>query len=264
MSSNGLKDIFVSKFDKDGLFVWAFKIGGSNHDEANDIEIDHSGNLVITGFFRGLNVDFDPSATESVLNSNGESGGDPGYGGDVFVAKYDMAGKHKWSFNIGGTAIGENGIGIGVDNNDNVLVTGYFNSDADFDPSSGNKVIDGSISSIFIAKYSATGNYQWVITTGQPYSDNSGFDITSDQLNHVIVTGYFQGSNIDFDPSVATHTLSSVGGFEYFVAKYTSNGSYVWAKSAGGEGADVGRSLITDLNNNIYVTGDYNSAAIKF
>lgn len=264
LSSAGQKDGFVAKYDQTGAFKWAFTIGGTNQDDVEDIALDNSGNLVISGYFRGSNVDFDPSAATALLNSNGESGGDPGYGGDIFVAKYDNLGNYKWAFNVGGNQIGDNATGIDVDNSDNVLITGYFNSSVDFDPSAATNNLNSSNGVIYIAKYNANGQYVWAINTGQGFSDNAGFDVIADNQNNVIATGYFQGTNIDFDPSAGTALFSSNGGFEFFVAKYNPSGQYLWAKTAGGAGADVGRSLIVDTNNDVYVTGDYNSSTINF
>src|SRR2546423_9791748 len=45
LSSSGSSDCFVAKYDKDGNFKWAFKIGGSNTDDVKDIELDHSGHI---------------------------------------------------------------------------------------------------------------------------------------------------------------------------------------------------------------------------
>ncbi len=265
LSSAGNKDGFVAKYDQYGNFKWAFRFGGSDHDDVNDITTDHAGNIIIVGYFRGSNVDFNPAAAVNALNSNGEQGGDPGYGGDIFVAKYDTLGNYKWAFNVGGTALGDNGVGVCVDNSNNVLVTGYMHSaSADFDPSpTGTANLSNSNGPLFVAKYNDLGQYQWAFSTGGVGVDNSGFDIVSDQLGNVIVTGYFQGSNIDFNPSsTASNTLSSGGGFDFFLAKYSPSGQYQWAFRAGGSGQDVGRAVMTDANNDIYLTGDFSSASI--
>src|SRR5690349_63412 len=60
LNSAGSKDCFVAKYDASGKLLWAFRIGGSNTDEINDIALDGIGNLYITGYFRGSSVDFDP------------------------------------------------------------------------------------------------------------------------------------------------------------------------------------------------------------
>src|SRR6185437_11247759 len=48
-SSAGSTDIFISKLDNAGNFVWAKKIGGSGYDVAISIATDRLGNIYITG-----------------------------------------------------------------------------------------------------------------------------------------------------------------------------------------------------------------------
>src|SRR5687767_15584882 len=78
LASNGSKDIFIAKYNSSGQYLWAFAIGGSGIDDVNAITTDQNGNVLITGFFRGSNVDFDPSAAIANLSSNGDAGSDPG------------------------------------------------------------------------------------------------------------------------------------------------------------------------------------------
>jgi len=93
LSSNGSEDIFVAKYSNAGLFLWAFRIGGTNRDHSSFLTTDQNDNVIVTGFFRGSNVDFDPSAGVANLSSNGDGGGDPGFGGDIFLAKYHSSGQ---------------------------------------------------------------------------------------------------------------------------------------------------------------------------
>ena len=51
LSSAGEKDGFVAKYDQGGNFKWAFRFGGTGIDDVEDIEVDNSGNIVISGFF---------------------------------------------------------------------------------------------------------------------------------------------------------------------------------------------------------------------
>ena len=133
LSSNGGKDGYVAKYTANGQYVWAFNIGGANLDEVRSVTTDPSGNVYITGYFRGAGVDFDPSPTgASFLNSNGDAGGDPGYGGDIFLAKYTSAGNYVWAFNVGCSGLGDNGMVISCDNNGNVCMSGYFRGTPDF------------------------------------------------------------------------------------------------------------------------------------
>ncbi len=61
LSSNGSQDIFISKLDFDGNFVWAKSIGSSTDDVGHSVAIDISNNIYTTGWYRNI-TDFDPDA----------------------------------------------------------------------------------------------------------------------------------------------------------------------------------------------------------
>lgn len=67
LTTHGDNDIFISKLNTNGDFVWAAGFGSStSEDEGNDISIDASGNVYATGNFQGQ-VDFDPGPGEAIL-----------------------------------------------------------------------------------------------------------------------------------------------------------------------------------------------------
>jgi hypothetical protein len=77
-----LEDIFVSKLDKDGGFVWAKGMGGTSFNRGNDIVLGARDSVFTTGFFNGT-ADFDPGPGIFNLISAG--------GSDIFVSKLDNA-----------------------------------------------------------------------------------------------------------------------------------------------------------------------------
>lgn len=259
MSSAGSTDAYVAKYDANGNFIWAFRFGGADRDELYGVHIDPAGDLLLSGYFRGSNIDVDPGPGTVPLTSNGDSGGDPGYGGDIFFGKYTAGGAYIWAFNIGGFELYDNAIAITSDAASNVYVGGYFKHTADFDPSAGNTTLNSATGGpIFLAKYSPAGAFQWAFNLGLGNADNTIFDLKTDAAGNVYATGFYQGTAIDFDPSPATAPLSSNGAYEMFVAKYNTAGQYQFAISAGSSGNDVGRGIALDAAGNIYVLGDFN------
>jgi hypothetical protein len=90
------------------------------------------------------------------------------------------------------------------------------------------------------------------------------FDLDLDGGGNVYATGYFQGTNIDFDPSPATAALSSAGNYDAFVAKYTASGQYLFGFRIGGFGIDVSRGITIDNSDNFYLVGDFEGSNIDF
>lgn len=124
LSSMGGSDIFISKLDDNGDFLWAGQMGGPSDDKANSIALDESGNVYTTGTFRST-ADFDPGDDEYLLATGAIS--------DIFVSKLDSNGNFNWAKKLGGPA-NEEGYSIAVDNDGNVYSTGMFTETTDFDP----------------------------------------------------------------------------------------------------------------------------------
>ena len=124
MFSTGGTNIFISKLDANGDFLWAGQMGGSGYDFVNAMALDDLGNVYTTGFFRNT-ADFDPGADEYPLGASDVS--------DVFVSKLDTNGNFNWAKKLGGPGH-EEGHAIAVDNVGNVYSTGVFVENTDFDP----------------------------------------------------------------------------------------------------------------------------------
>jgi len=78
LTSTGGQDIFVSKLDSGGDFLWAGSMGGASVDQGSRIAVTPEGSVHITGQFYGTS-DFDPGDDTFNLASTG------GY--DIFLAK---------------------------------------------------------------------------------------------------------------------------------------------------------------------------------
>lgn len=230
-------------------FQWANGFGGTNVDEGRSVTIDGAGNVYATGSFAGT-ADFDPSAATATLLSNG------GVQPDIYIAKYNSSGVYQWAFKIGGTAA-DDGSGIATDAAGNIYVTGSFNGSVDFDPSAANAIRNsGGNDNVFVAKYNSAGVYQWVfniMTNVMPYHLN----VATDASSNVLITGNFNGT-ADFNPGAPVNNLTSLGGSETYVGKYTTAGAYVWAFSLGTSSSnDEGFGITSDPSSNVFVTGRF-------
>jgi len=86
---------------------------------------------------------------------------------------------------------------------------------------------------------------------------DDGLSICLDNDGNIYVTGIFE-----LTASFGSYDITSYGMHDIFVAKMDSDGSWLWAKSAGGVYDDFSYELATDSDGNIYITGAFNESAL--
>ncbi|MFH0759918.1 MAG: SBBP repeat-containing protein [Bacteroidota bacterium] len=248
LGSVGYADMFFAKYDTNGNLCWANRAGSTNYDGVHDIFLDPTGNLLITGYFNGT-VNFDPGPGTALLTDAG--------GGDLFFAKYDASGNYLWAKRAGGTQY-EVGNSIITDPAGNIYVSGPFMStNADFDPGAGTAILGTAGGyDMYLAKYDPSGNYQWAKRTGG-ILDEIGGQLLPDPSGNLLVAGMYKSANIDFDPGNGIVIISSSGGYDFSLAKYSPQGNLLWAKGFGGTQDDYYNGIITDDQGNVHLSGQY-------
>ena len=254
-TSAGAYDIFITKFDPDGNYLWTKTLGGISDDLSYSIALDNSGNIYTTGFFVAT-VDFDPSANVDSFTSAGFQ--------DIFITKFDPDGNYIRTKTIGGNG-GDSADGITVDSDGNIYTTGYFQNTVDFDPTGdgANLISAGAAFDIFLAKYDSFGNYLWAHSFGGSGVDR-GVSVAGDGSGNIYTTGAFEGT-VDFDPSGNVANLIAAGTKDIFIAKFDRSGNYIWAQNLSGNGNDFefGVRLAVDSSGNSYTTGNF-SGTVDF
>jgi hypothetical protein len=246
LTSAGLEDIFISKLNNSGNFVWARGMGGAGSDWGIGVAIDSSDNVHTTGYFASI-ADFDPGTGIINLTSAGNS--------DIFASKLDGSGNFIWAKRMGGTG-DDWGSGITVDSSGSICMAGFFEDTADFDPGTGiANLASAGLEDVFVSKLNSSGNFVWAKRMGG-VNDDKGYSIAVDLSGNIYTTGYFAGI-VDFDPNVGTANLTSAGLEDIFVSKLDGNGDFGWAKRMGGTSNDEGIGIIVDLSGNVYTTGSF-------
>lgn len=246
------EDIFILKLDASGNFVWAKKIAGSGNGVPQDIKVDGSGFVYITGELSGT-MDFDPGTNTSNLVSAGQF--------DVFVLKLNNQGDFIWAKQVGGQSY-EYSYTLTLDASGNIYTAGWFVDSVDFDPGSGTHNLitsNNNNSDIFILKLNPSGDFVWVKHIGGSWTDVV-YSLTTDASGSLYATGYFSDT-ADFDPGVGTFNLMaySSASEDAFVLKLDATGNFVWVKQMGGIAGEQGHSVFLDASGNIYTTGHFHS-----
>ncbi len=217
LAGRGLQDVFVAKFDAAGVHQWSQWYGSAGSDEGQDIVVDASGNVVVTGQYTGL------------INFGG--GDTPAFGSlDMFVVKLNAAGGYLWSKGIGNVNP-DVGNGVAVDALNNVFVTGMFTNTVNF---GGSPLTSVGSNDVFVVKYDGDGVHQWSTRLGGPTGD-AGQEIGVDASGDVVVTGIYNGA---------------------FLVKYDTDGVQEWSQSFSGTDVVQGMDLAISSAGTITITGN--------
>lgn len=157
----------------------------------------------------------------------------------------------QWAVKAGGTGM-DQGYGSAVDSSGNCYIAGYFNGTATFGTTS---LTSAGGYDICVAKLNPSGTWQWAVKVGGAAAD-AGIGIAADPDGNCYVTGYFSDT-----VTFGTTTLSSAGGYDIFVAKLNTFGTWQWAVKAGGTGTDPGFGITVDSSGNCYITGHIQNTA---
>lgn len=233
-------------------FLWMKQIGGTGNEYITDKTFDGNQKLVYVGNTQGL-VDLNPGPNVFMVSGSLNSS-------RSFVSKADTGGNIIWIDTFGGTGY-IHSEALTVDGGNAIYVTGFFRGTVDFDPGAGQQLrtSTSNIGSIFFMKLNTNGVLQWVnVLEGTAQNVNQGYDIIVSKENGIFVSGTFGTGNIDFDPGPGVYLLSAPVR-HIFVAKYELDGSLIWAKSYGGDGPEESCVMETDIEGNIYLTGQFSS-----
>ncbi|HMQ70617.1 MAG TPA: SBBP repeat-containing protein, partial [Ignavibacteria bacterium] len=257
---NSNHDIILIKYDTNGNIIWIRIYDNSNlNDIPNSMAMDSLNNIYITGYSRTS------ANTEAIVtlkyNSDGiqqwvnvfadESGINRGFdivlddSSNVYVTgrrsysitlKINKFGNTEWSSSYSGYE----GVAIVLDDSSNVYVAG----------NDSHSILFQTNHNLVTTKYNRNGVFQWSNIIGPSYNNICrATDLAIDNDNNIIVTGFYpQASNTSKN--------------NYIITKYSRDGNVIWNRNFNGSGNDDDKALqlITDINNNIYLTGQSTNA----
>lgn len=195
-TSSGYADIFISKLDSNGNWIWVKQAGATGWDEGFGIATDASGNCYVTGTFQA-------SCTfgDTTLTSGGSD--------NTFVVKLDTNGNWLWVSQVYG-ASSNIGYSIAVELDETCYVTGSFKNSATF---GSNSISSFGENDIYVSKLNSNGNWLWA-KQGGGTDDDLGNSIALDSNGYCYVTGHISSAATFGDVS-----LTNNGSWDIFIAK---------------------------------------------
>lgn len=234
----------------------AYSFGGTSADTPAAIAVDAEGSRYVAGTFEGT-IDFGGGVS---ITSAGDS--------DAFLVKFDADGTALWARRAGTDVFNDFGEDVAVairpdlPDAGRVSLTGTFTGEATFD---GGSAPDTTITTLndfdaFVATYNTAGDLEWVRRIGGTEQDVARAVAVQPGVAgapDIVVAGGFTG-----EAQVGDTTLVSIGGGDNaYVARFTSEGELVWARSAGGSDGATAYDVALSANGETLMTGQFDGVA---
>jgi gliding motility-associated-like protein len=246
-SMGGSVDVFTTKLDGSGNFLWAKKGSAPQTDRGIDVGADAAGNIYVTGQFSDT-ITFDVTHNNNMFNA-------------VFLIKYNAAGAEQWFRVIGGAGQSiANALAVGSD--DNPVLAGDFLGTLTFFAAPGNTTLTAPYTNrIFVAKYDGAGNKLWASSSSS--SDVlTARNVALDVSNNPFVIGDFKCKLNDYADAYGQGVFKSVGYRDIYISKWSSGGSWLWARQVGGHKDDYGMGIALNPTAEVIFTGSFNEDVI--
>ncbi|RDK84195.1 T9SS type A sorting domain-containing protein [Marinirhabdus gelatinilytica] len=246
LTSTSFRDIYLQKLDEDGNFLWAVAFGSSEYEQPVDLLVTENGTIYILGF-HSAPIDLDPGAGEFLVTPQG--------GNDFYIIALNSDGSFNNAKTWGGVG-GDFVYGISENTTGELVITGVFQETVDFDPDAPTVNLNAVDGNSYVLTLTTELAFVSVFAFGGP-DFVTAYDVLVDTNSNIIITGTYDGT-ADFDPTVGVEELTSTGGTNYFIAKYTSTQELVWVKGFGnGDFNQRLRGSTIDSENNIVITGGF-------
>jgi hypothetical protein len=259
-------DHFLIKYDLDGQKLWSRQFGTVGDDFTGGAALDGAGNVYIAGTIGDGGLGTSVSLTKFDANGNllwtrsaGVSGfnifvkgvavdaaGNAVIAGaaltstqQIFLIKYDSSGVQQW-FNYYSDRYYAYSQAVRVDADGNIYVVGTL-AGIWADPGH----ITDSRSFMLLAKYDPQGVKQWDQLLAPTDTGAGGNDVALDSQGNVYVAGSTGGALAG----------TSYGGQDFFIAKYSSNGTLQYVRQNGSTDNDYTAWIAIDENDDVYVMG---------
>jgi len=244
---SGQKNCFLAKFNSSGAIQWGTYYAGGGNDEADNISVDHSGNVIIVG---GVTSSIKLATTGAYQTvKSGKPGAWNGY-----IAKFNTSGNLLWGTYYGGNPGSDALEQVCIGDSNNIYAAGWTQSTSSIASPGAFQTSFTGTQDMFIVKFDSSGIRKWATYYG------------GDSLLWATGIGFGGGNIYCLGNTNCTTGLSTPDGFqpdnggEYdlIVAKFTaSEGKRLWASYYGSPGweQNEGHSLVVDNYSNFIIAG---------
>ena len=239
----GGTDGFIARVSADGSTLQMFSyLGGTGNDRIYVMDIDSGYNYVLGGITASTNYQVTGGAFQTTASAQG----------DAVLTIINHAGTTLFYSTYVGGNDEDLGLGIAVDSDDNIILSGYTESDDLAVQNAHQATFGGGDSDIYVAKFSDNGTLEFLTYLGGTASDKC-WDVAVDPSDNIILGGR------TFSPNYPAHdgfNDTHFGLEDAVVTKYAPDGQTIIASSyVGGSNNDIGEGVAVDSSGNVVLSG---------
>ncbi|PAW87328.1 MAG: hypothetical protein B9S33_06445 [Pedosphaera sp. Tous-C6FEB] len=204
MAGGTFTDGFLAKVTPSGAVAWVRNFPRLT---PAGINVRADGTCYVTGRFGGTQT-LGPDTLSAPAN------------GEVFLAKFDPAGTPLWARQATTTGNSITAAGLAVDPQENVFITGHFNTGTTL---GGTTLTNAGLQDIYVAKFDRNGSARWAKRAGGGQDDFAAGIAADGMGNAYLVGSHFTNANFD----VLTLPATPDGDRSFFITKLASAGGPV-------------------------------------
>ncbi len=227
--------------DPTPMLTWGSYFGDFGDERGMAMTLDAARNVYIAGYTNSIANIATSGTHQSSFNGGNE---------DVFVAMFDNTGNKVWCTYFGGPQ-DERAMGIALDFNGDVYITGHTNSQL-LSTIGVHQVGLSGIIDAFLAKFKPNGILIWSTYFGGT-SVEQGRGIAINDDGNVMIVGDTGSSNGIATPGA--HQSVYGGIWDGYIAVFNPIGRIEWATYYGGSDVDGCRGVSFDEKGNAYIIG---------
>jgi hypothetical protein len=166
----------------------------------------------------------------------------------ILICPFTIFGQisHLWSIRTGKDFINQPKQII-ADSQDNIILAGVTASASDVS------------TDILLSKYTSNGDSLWSYYIGKTGNNEIVDGLCIDDSNNIYITGCFKGIVNFGSYNGSTHTLSSSGDYDMFVARFDPKGQIQWVTKYGATIQEFGKDLIYNSSDKIILAVGYSN-----
>ena len=240
-NASGSFDLYLAKFNANGLRQWATYYGGPGVENYADCATDVSGNVFLAGI----------TSSTSGIATAGAHQTSLGGSTDGFVVKFSGSGSRLWATYHGGSLDEGSQISCATDVNGNLALAGETRSTNNIATSGAYQQSLAGNFDAWCARFTTNGARTWSTYLGGTANDRCR-SVAIDGNGNVVIAGWTSSTSA-IATSGAFQTTYGGGASDAFITSFQQNGAINWSTYKGGTSNEQGYALAVENSGNIMV-----------